>query len=102
LLMKAIRRGNPVVKTPTRQNFPPPVMQRHCGMKSFSAFERTAALWAISGRDDSYVIYPWRRSTQHRGAWEEDYQNRTALPLTTPLEEVARHAAERAFNSPRA
>ena len=102
LLIKAIGRGNPVVKTPTRQNFPPPVMQRYCGMKSLSAFERSAALWAISLRDDSYVIYPWRRSTQHRGAWEEDYDQRTTLPLTTPLEEVALSAAERAFNERRA
>src|SRR5215472_17302051 len=57
-LLKAIERGNPVVRTPTRQNFPPPVMQRYCGMKSFSAFERTAALWAISTRNDSWAIYP--------------------------------------------
>jgi hypothetical protein len=98
LLLKAIARGNPVVKTPSRQNFPPPVMQRYCGMKSFSAFERTAALWAISVRDESYVIYPWRRSTQYRGAWEENHEHRTVLPLTTPLEDVARQAAERAFN----
>jgi hypothetical protein len=42
--VEAIERGNPVVKTPTRQNFPPPVMQPYCGMKSFSEFERTAAL----------------------------------------------------------
>ena len=101
LLLKAIDRGNPVVKTPTRQTFPPPVMQRYCGMKSLAAFERTAALWAISSRDDSYVIYPWRRSTQYRGAWEEDHDHRTALPLTTPQEEVVRQAAERAFNESR-
>jgi len=101
LLLKAIGRGNPVVKTPTRQNFPPPVMGRYCGMKSLSAFERTAALWGISVRDDSYVICPWRRSTQHRGAWEEDYERSTVLPLTTPFEHVVREAAEQAFNENR-
>jgi hypothetical protein len=37
------------------------------------------------------------RSTQHRGAWDEDYEHRTALPLNTPLEEVVRQAAERAL-----
>jgi len=97
-LLKAIERGNPVVKTPTRQNFPPPVMQRYCGMKSFSAFERTAALWAITTRDDSWAIYPWRRSERYRGAWEEDHEHLTFLPSYTPLEDVARQAAERAFN----
>jgi hypothetical protein len=98
LLVKAIGRGNPVVKTPTRENFPRPVMEQHCGMKSLSAFERTANLWAIGIRDDAYVFYPWRRSTRYRGAWEEDHDQRTTLSLSTPLEEVARHAAERAFN----
>ncbi len=101
LLMKAIGRGNPIVKTPTRQSFPPPVMQRHCGMKSFSAFERTAALWAISVREDSYAIYSWRRSDRYRGAWEEDHEQLTRLPLSTPLEDVAHQAAERAFNEQR-
>jgi hypothetical protein len=100
-ILKAIERGNPVVKTPTRQNFPPPVMQRYCGMKSFSAFERTAALWAISTRNDSWAIYPWRRSERYRGAWEEDDEHLTFLPSSTPLEDVALHAAERAFNGQR-
>ena len=98
LLLKTIGRGNPVVQTPTRQDCPPPVMQRYCGMKSFSAFERTAALWAISVNVDSYVIYPWRRSSDHRGAWEEDDGRRTMLPSTTPIHDVARVAAERAIN----
>jgi hypothetical protein len=102
LLLKSIGRGNPVVKTPNRQNFPQEVMRRYCGMKSLSAFERTAALWAISTRDDSYVIYRWRRSTKHPGAWEEDRDHMTILPLTTPMEGVARQAAELAFNEQKA
>ena len=101
LLMKAIARGNPLVTTPTRQNFPPPVVQRYCGMKSFSAFERTAQLWAISARNDSYAIYPWLRSNRYKGAWEEDHARATRVPLSTSLEDVARRAAERAFNEER-
>jgi hypothetical protein len=102
LLLSAIGRGNPVIKTPSRQDFPQPVMRRYCGMKSLSEFERTAALWAISTRDDSYVIYPWRRSTKHPGAWEEDRDHMTIFPLTTPMEEVVRQAAELAFNEQKA
>jgi len=101
LLAQAVGRGNPVIKTPTRKNFPPPVMQRYCGMKSFSAFERTAALWAIWQRDGSYVICPCRRSVRYRGTWEEDAEERTLLPLSIPFEEVVRKAAERAFNETR-
>jgi len=76
LLLKTIGRGNPVVQTPTRQDCPPPVMQRYCGMKSFSAFERTAALWAISVNVDSYVIYlatEFRpQGSMGRRRWAED------------------------------
>ena len=97
LLLRAIGRGNPVIRTPGRQNYPQEVMRRYCGMKSFSEFERTAALWTISTRDDSYVIYPWSRSAKHPGAWEEDRGHITTLPSTTPIEEVARQAAELAF-----
>jgi len=43
LLIAAIKRGNPVVPTPTRDNFPRPLMERYCGLKSLSAFERTAS-----------------------------------------------------------
>jgi len=86
LLAQAVGRGNPVIKTPT------------CGNEVLSAFERTAALWAIWQRDGSYVICPYRRSVRYRGTWEEDAEERTLLPLSIPFEEVVRKAAERAFN----
>jgi hypothetical protein len=66
LLLAAIKQGNPIVPTPTRDAFPSPVMERHCGMKSLSAFERTARCWAISQDDGDFHIYEWRRSERYR------------------------------------
>jgi hypothetical protein len=97
LLLKAMARGNPVVPTPTRANFPRPIMERYSGMKSFSAFERTAKMWSISGSGDSYSIYPWQRSARYRGAWEEDSSRKELLPVTSSPEEVARRAADLVF-----
>jgi hypothetical protein len=89
--------GNPIVPTPSREHFPPDVMRRYCGMRSFPAFERTAQLWSISRSADSYVIYPWRRSEKYRGAWEEDQERKTIIPAETSLEEIVRRAADLAF-----
>ena len=97
LLLVAIARGNPVVPTPTRQNFPRPVMERYCGLKSLSAFERTATCWSISGDGIVYRIYEWRRSERYRGAWEEARETEVQLPAKTPLKDVARRAAELAM-----
>jgi hypothetical protein len=94
LLLAVIARGNPVVPTPTRQNFPRPVMERHCGLKSLSAFERTATCWSISGNEVAYRIYEWRRSERYRGAREEATDSEVRLPADTLLKDVARRAAE--------
>jgi len=98
VLLRAITQGNPIVPTPTREHFPPDVMRRYCGMKSFSAFERTAQLWSISHKADSYVICPWRRSARYRGAWEEDHKRETIVPAAMGLEEIARRAASIALS----
>ena len=62
ILLAAIARGNPIVPTPTRGNFPRPVMERHCGLKSLSACERTATCWSIS--QDGWPIPDLRMATE--------------------------------------
>lgn len=98
LLLTVMERGNPVFATPTRQNFPRPVMERYCGLKSLSAFERTATCWSISRNEIAYRIYEWRRSERYRGAREEATDSEIRLPIDTPLRDVARRAAEVALS----
>jgi hypothetical protein len=99
ILLAVIARGNPVVPTPTRVDFPPPVMERYCGMKSLPAFERTATCWAVSRERGEYKICEWRRSERYRGAREEASETRILLPLSTTLEEVLHQAAEFALSA---
>ena len=99
ILLAAIRQGNPVVSTPTRDNFPRPVMERYCGLKSLSAFERTATHWAISQHDGQFHIYEWRRSERQRGREKAD-ETEVILPGDTPIETVALRAAEIAMAEP--
>jgi hypothetical protein len=99
LLMTAIKRGNPV-PTPTRDNFPRPLMERYCGLKSVSAFARTARCWAISRHDGEFHIYEWRRSERYRGTREKADETEVILPGDTPIEIVAMQAAEIAMTEP--
>lgn len=98
VLLKVIARGNPVVPTPSRKHYPPDVMRRYCGMRSFSAFEQTAQLWQISQSMDSYVILPMRRSETYRGAWEGNREQETIVPLDADIEDVVAAAAYLAFS----
>lgn len=97
-LLAALRRGNPIVPTPTRRKFPPDVMRRYCGMKSFSAFDRTARCWSIARDGNEYCVAEWRHSSRYPGAREEALETKLRLPGDTPLEEVALRAAEVAFS----
>jgi hypothetical protein len=100
MLLAAINRGNPVVPTPTRDNFPRSIMERYCGLKSISAFERTASCWAISERDGAFHIYEWRRSERYRGAREKADDTEVILPGDTPIETVTTRAAAIAMSMP--
>lgn len=100
LLLAVIERGNPRVPTPTRDDFPRPVMERYYGLKSLSAFERTASCWAISQDDSDFHIYEWRRSERYRGAREKAHETEVILPRDTPLETVVLRAAEIAMAQP--
>jgi hypothetical protein len=99
MLLAAIKRRNPVVRTPPRDNFPRPIMEGYCGLKSLSAFERTASSWAISQHDGHFHICEWRRSERYRGAREKADQTEVVLPEDTPMETAAMRAAELAMQS---
>jgi len=99
LLLAAIARGNPIVPTPTRANFPRQVMERHCGMKSLSAFERTSTCWSVSKDGSGFRINEWRRGERYRAGWEEAHEGEIRLPADAPLEEVTQRAAELALSN---
>jgi len=55
-LIAALGRENPVVETPTRDNFPKWVVPPHAKVKSRSAFYRLADFWSIRFENGSFVI----------------------------------------------
>jgi hypothetical protein len=78
-LQSAIARGNPPAPRYSPGNFPPPVVLKHAGVKSWSAFERGTLPWTIEQTDGTYQIIGYRRHPK-RGYWESDPQQKITLP----------------------
>lgn len=84
----AIERGNPIVPTPPRDNFPKPVILKYTTAKSWRSFEKSAIYWSIKFRTPSYHLVPYRRAKT--GGFEAD-QTETQK-FSTPTEAASQLA----------
>lgn len=64
----------------------PPVLLKHTGDKSWSAFQRNASLWSIYEENGKHQIEGYR--TDRKGYWEQDPDNVIKFPPGTPLDDV--------------
>jgi len=96
-LVRAVRRGNPTVPTPSRGSYPPSPLLKHSKVKSLSTFEKLAQSWKLSKRDDAYFIVPYRPHKE--GGSEEDVERGEAIPADKPLEAVVHRLVDRALAS---
>ena len=60
-LQDVMRRGNPIIPTPKRNAFPPPVLPKYAGVKSWSKFMQGASEWKIVDHNGSYRIVPYHK-----------------------------------------
>ncbi|TXI44939.1 MAG: hypothetical protein E6Q50_17230 [Lysobacter sp.] len=91
-VVTALERGNPKVKTPARDAFPPPVVLPYAGVKSWKTFEKGAQTWAVDLETKHIVIRPQR--THEDGGWVDDEDKLEYFPPDTPLEKVAQRVAQ--------
>jgi hypothetical protein len=82
----AIVRGNPPVPIPHRRDWPPPVVLKYAGVRSWSAFERGTMLWSIEKRDGSFQIA--RQKKQANGVWKDDPTCIVSFPSNAAIDEV--------------
>lgn len=85
-LAATITRGNPNVPTLLRREWPPPVLLKYAGVKSWSAFERGMRLWNIVEKDGIYQIAGHVK--QPNGMWKEDPEQTIKFPLETSADHV--------------
>ncbi len=89
-LRRALRdvmgRGNAIIPTPKRNAFPPAVLPKYAGVKTWSQFMRSASEWSIKEKNGKYQIVGHRA---HRdGYWVEDPDQKTDFPPGTTRDEV--------------
>jgi hypothetical protein len=85
-LLDTIARGNPVVPVPKRREWPPPVVLRYAGVKSWPAFERGMALWGIEERDGIWHIIGKRKKAD--GTTIDDPEQTISFPPGAPVQDV--------------
>lgn len=97
-IVRAVERGNPVVPTPTRDNYPEDPLLKYAKVNSISAFEKLSQSWKLSKRGGAYFITPYRPLKS--GGSEEDTDRTEALPAVgESLASVVHRLVDRATKS---
>lgn len=84
-LQETIARGNPPAQY-SAGSFPPPVLLKYAGVKTWSAFARGALTWSIEQAEGLYQIVGYRKNA--KGYWERDPNQKIAFPPATPVDDA--------------
>ena len=82
-LLDAIGRKNAVVPPPPKDKWPPPILLKYAGVKTWAAFARGAAVWSIQETDGNFLIAGYqshpkdigRKTVAKRPAFHPDRQS---------------------------
>ncbi len=83
-----MEKGNETVPTPKRDAFPPPVLPKYAGAKSWAAFMRGASEWAINVDNGNYEVVPYRKDPEGGQAWVADKEHKMQFPAGTTRDKV--------------
>jgi hypothetical protein len=84
-LLDATAKRNIVVPVPTG-TWPPPVVLKYAGVKSWSAFARNASTWSIKEEGGVRQIVGYRKHS--KGYWEQDPNQKTQFPTGATIDDV--------------
>ena len=76
--LDAIARENAIVPPPPKDKWPPPVLLKYAGVKTWSAFARGATTWSIDETDGNYQIIGYRDHPD--GYWAPDPKQKIDFP----------------------
>jgi hypothetical protein len=85
-LEQMISRGNPHVPILGRRKWPPPVVLKYAGVKSWAAFQRGMLLWGLEENNNVFKIIGKRRKAD--GATVDDPEQTITFPFGSKIEEV--------------
>ena len=84
--LDAIARKNAIVPPPPKDKWPPPVLLKYAGVKTWSAFARGAATWSIRETEGNYQIIGYRDHPD--GYWAPDPEKKIDFPPGSRVEVV--------------
>lgn len=84
--LAAMARQNAIIPNPPKDDWPPPVLLKYAGVKTWSAFARGTSLWSINEKDAAYQIVGYRSHPQ--GYWVEDREQKIGFPAGSTVEDV--------------
>jgi hypothetical protein len=87
-LHDVMARGNAIIPTPKRNAYPPPVLPKYAGEKTWSAFMGGASEWKIKEKDGSYQIIQYRENPKGDGSWVEDRDRKIEFAPGTTADNV--------------
>src|SRR5580658_9261044 len=73
-----ITRGNRVVPNPPKDEWPPSVLAKYAGVKTWAAFARNASGWNIEETEGRYQIVGYRNHPD--GYWVADSEKKIDFP----------------------
>jgi len=99
-LLATITRGNPTVPRLRRSEYPPPILLKYAGVKTWSAFDNGTSLWTISEVGGHFVIVAYRKlptgeSVQNKGETIEFPVGSSVDAAVDRMIEILQHAAQR-------
>jgi hypothetical protein len=85
--LRAIAKENIVVPNPPKNKWPPPILLKYTGAKTWSAFARGASQWSIiQDKHGNCQIIGYRNHPD--GYWAQDPDQKTILPPGSTIIEV--------------
>ncbi len=87
-LHDVMARGNAIIPTPKRNAYPPPVLPKYAGEKTWPAFMRGASEWSIMEKNGNYQIVPYRKNPKGGESWVEDRDRKIEFPPGSTVDGV--------------
>jgi hypothetical protein len=84
-LHATVARGNPPTPYYPRGVYPEPVVVKHAGVKTWSAFARGTSTWSIREDDGKYQVVGYY---MHPDGWAEDPEQKSEFPPGTSIDIV--------------
>jgi hypothetical protein len=86
VLHEVMARGTPVIPTPKRNAYPPPLLPKYAGLKTDRAFMQGTSHWAIDERGGNYQIIGYRVHSD--GYWVQDAAQKIDFPANASAGDV--------------